>query len=111
MTDKKTALATLTEFFTHIGSERPRIDDAWDDYGLVSASKYIGTKCYTVTALVHDKALQTVSVVVYDFGEQSKREVVFRVESLPAMAAKFVLEAIDAYGADQESSHQGDHND
>ena len=104
MTDKETALATLTEFFTHIGSEKPRIDDAWDDYGHVSAYKDIGTKCYTVTALVHDKALQTVSVVVYDFREQSKREVVFRVESLPAMAAKFVLEAIDAYEAEMKTA-------
>ena len=104
MADKETATATLTEFFTHIGIRQPRIDDAWDDHSFVSASKYIGTKCYTVTALVHDKALQTVSVVVYDFGEQSKREVVLRVESLPAMAAKFVLEAIDAYEAERNAA-------
>ena len=104
MTAKETALATLTEFFTHIGIRQPRIDDAWDDYGHVSSYKYIGTKCYTVTAIVHDKALQTVSVVVYDFGEQSKRVIVFRVESLPAMAAKFVLEAIDAYEAEMKTA-------
>lgn len=104
MTDKETATATLTEFFIHIGGRKPRIEDGWDDYGLVSAYKYIGTKCYTVTAMVHDKALQTVSVVVYDFGEQSKREVVLRVESLPAMAAKFTLEAIDAYEAEMKTA-------
>lgn len=104
MTAKETALATLTEFFTHIGIRQPRIDDAWSDYGLVSAYKHVGKGRYTVTAIVHDISLQTVSVVVYDFGEQSKREVVLRVESLPAMAAKFVLEAIDAYEAEMNAA-------
>lgn len=104
MTAKETALATLTEFFTHIGIRQPRIDDAWDDYDLVSAYKHVGKGRYTVSAVVSDISLDTVKVTVYDFRAKAKREVVLRVESLPAMAAKFVLEAIDAYEAEMNAA-------
>lgn len=104
MTDKETALATLTEFFTHIGGRQPRIDDAWANYDLVSAYKHVGERRCTVSAVVSDMSLGTVNVTVYDFRAKAKREVVLRVESLPAMAAKFVLEAIDAYEAEMKAA-------
>lgn len=104
MTTKETAIETLTEFFTHIGGRQPLIGDAWDEYDHISARKNIGTKSYTVTALVDDESLDTVSVVVYDFRKKAKRVTVFRVTSLPVMAAKFTLEAIDAYEAEMEDA-------
>lgn len=104
MTDKETATATLTEFFTHIGGRKPRIEDAWDDYKLVSAYKHVGKRHHRVVALTSDISLDTVNVTVYDFRANAKREVVLRVESLPEMSAKFVLEAIDAYEAEMNAA-------
>ena len=104
MTDKETALATLAEFFTHIGGRQPRIEDAWADYDLVRGNKDVGERRYTVSAVVFYTSTETVNVVVYDFSKNAKRKTVFRVESLPAMAAKFVLEAIDAYEAEMTAA-------
>lgn len=104
MTTKETAIATLTAFFTHIGGRQPLIEDVWDEYDHISARKNIGTKRYTVSALVDDESLDTVSVVVYDFRKKAKRATVFRVTSLPVIAAKFVLEAIDAYEAEMTAA-------
>lgn len=104
MDAKETAIATLTEFFTHIGGRQPRIEDAWDDYKLVIAYKHVGKRRHRVVALTSDISLDTVNVTVYDFRAKAKREVVLRVESLPTLAAKFVLEAIDAYEAEMKTA-------
>jgi len=104
MTDKETATATLTEFFARIGSEQPQIDDSWDGYKHVSADKRDVAKRYYVSAVVYGETLDVVDVVVYDLKKNAKRKVVLRVEALPAMAAKFVLEAIDAYEAEMDAA-------
>jgi hypothetical protein len=104
MTDKETALATLAEFFTHIGGRQPHVDDAWDDYDHISADKIVGKRRYTISALVSVHSLKTVSVAVYDFRKKSRRKTMFRVNTTPALAAKFTLEAIDAYEAEMTAA-------
>lgn len=104
MTDKETATATLTEFFTHLGGRQPHVDDAWDDYDHISADKNVGKRRYTMSALVSVHSPKTVSVVVYDFRKKARRKAIFRVDTTPAVAARFTLEAIDAYEAEMNAA-------
>lgn len=104
MDAKETAIATLREFFTHIGGRQPLIQDAWDDYQHISADKYVGKRRYTVSATVSDSRLETVYVIAYDFRSKAKRMGICTIETTPELAAKFTLEAIDSYEAEMKAA-------
>lgn len=104
MTDKETATATLTEFFTHLGGRQPLIQDAWDDYQHISAQKVVGKRRYKVSVMVSDSRLETVYVTAYDFRAKAKRMGMFTIETTPELAAKFTLEAIDSYEAEMKAA-------
>lgn len=104
MTTKETAIQTLTEFFTHLGGRQPFIQDSWDGFQHISADKHVGKRRYKVSAIVSDMHPELVRVTAYDFRAKAKRMGMFTIQTTPELAAKFTLEAIDAYEAEMEDA-------
>lgn len=104
MTTKETAIATLNAFFTHLGGRQPFIKDSWDGYQHISAEKHLGKRRYKLSAVVSDMYPEIVRVTAYDFRKRAKRDMVLTIEVTPELAAKFTLEAIDAYEAEMEDA-------
>lgn len=104
MDAKETATATLAEFFTHLDGSAPVIEDLWEEYDHMRASKRVGERRYYVDATVDCHRIETVGVRIYDFSEGAKRSAVANINVTPALAARFTLEAIDAYEAEMDAA-------
>lgn len=104
MDAKETAIATLREFFTHLGGRQPVIQDSWDEYQHISADKHVGKRRYAVSAIVSDMCPEIVRVMSFDFRAKAKRLGMFTIQTTPELAAKFTLEAIDSYEAEMKAA-------
>lgn len=97
MTPKETATATIETFFKLLGHKVP-VEDAWETNSFMSAIVHDYEGRYTISADSYKDSPNTITVRVYNFEDDAKRQNVLIVSSItPELAAKFTREAIAAY--------------
>lgn len=97
MNSRDKAIFDTKKFFHLMKMGTPPIRDSWEDHKHVSAS-VIPYGPYTISTVASHNRPGAVAVTVYDFNKETTGSSrVLNVETTPELAARFTLEAIDAY--------------
>ena len=97
MTPKETAIATVEKFFELLGCKELFVHFS-EEYNFASSIVRDYQGRYTIYAESFEDLPDTITVRVYDYEDDAKREFVLIVSHItPELAAKFTREAINAY--------------
>lgn len=97
MSPKETATATVETFLKLLGC-KVQVIDKWETHGFMSAFVRDYQGRYTISAESFEDLPDTITVRIYDFKDDAKRETVLVVSNITLeLTAKFTREAINAY--------------